>query len=44
LLLNLPWIVVPALIIVRMWRSEHPFTSVAQVAPTEDIEDGKETP
>lgn len=29
LLLNLPWIIVPALIIVRMWRSEYPFTREA---------------
>ncbi|HEX2346937.1 MAG TPA: emopamil-binding family protein [Ktedonobacterales bacterium] len=29
LLLNLPWIIFPALIIARMWRSEHPFTRAA---------------
>ncbi len=29
LLLNLPWIIVPALIIARMWRSEHPFSRMA---------------
>lgn len=26
LLANLPWLVFPALLIARMWRSEHPFT------------------
>lgn len=30
LLLNLPWIMFPALIIARMWRSEHPFTRTAE--------------
>ncbi len=30
LLLNLPWIIVPALIILRMARSEHPFTMAAE--------------
>jgi hypothetical protein len=26
LALNLPWLLVPALLIARMWRAEHPFT------------------
>lgn len=30
LLLNLPWIIFPALIIARMWLSEHPFTRAAE--------------
>jgi hypothetical protein len=32
LLLNLPWIIIPALIIVRMWRAEHPFTHASESA------------
>lgn len=34
LLLNLPWIIIPALIVIRMMRSEHPFTRAA-VAPSQ---------
>jgi hypothetical protein len=33
LLLNLPWLLVPASLIVRMWRSEHPFTRALAVEP-----------
>jgi hypothetical protein len=33
LLLNLPWIIFPALIILRMSRSEHPFTELSAPAP-----------
>lgn len=32
LLLNLPWIVIPALIVARMWRGEHPFTRAVEPA------------
>ena len=35
LLLNLPWIIFPALIIVRMWRSEHPFTRAVAETPAD---------
>jgi hypothetical protein len=31
LALNLPWLVVPLLVIYRMWKSAHPFTEQASV-------------
>lgn len=33
LLLNLPWLIIPACIIARMWRSEHPFTRALAEEP-----------
>ncbi len=36
LLLNLPWIVFPALLLLRMWRSPHPFSAV-EPAPTGSV-------